>query len=187
MITLFSSLSVLGGVVGRAWHSLTRVPKRVQSRRPEPDWAGTLARLAPLNRSGIAEVALDYLHPAAHQADPRCVDCRLEPVDIWERVGGMSGILFMERNVDVILDLAMCAQAWNSDAARVVECLRLEAKLLRRHLRKMRRADFGPHSEIRVPFYLQQATSLYYLMTRRLLALYQVSHAGLLAQLEEAV
>src|SRR6266702_6469890 len=121
MIQLFSSLSVLGGVVGRVWQSLSRVPKRDQYRKEEVDWAQTLARLAPLNRSGIAEVALDYLNPSPHQVDPRCVGIRLEPVDIWERVGGMRGILFMERNVDVILDLARYAQCWNEDAGNAVE------------------------------------------------------------------
>jgi hypothetical protein len=41
--------------------------------------------------------------------------------------------------------------------------------------------------QVRIPFYLHEAASSYYLMRQRLLALYQTNHAGLYPRLVEVL
>lgn len=184
MFRLFSPQSALGGVIGKVRQSLAFVSSHTLPGNQVVICAELIGKLSPLNRAGIATVASAFLVPSPCQMDPRCED-RLGPVDIWELSGGIGGVLLMERNVEVMLKLAEAAQQWNSEAAIVYERLRIDGKTFRRHLRRMRFAEFGLASEVRVPFYLQSAVSIYYLMTKRLLALYEVSHAGLYPRLKQ--
>lgn len=180
----FSPHSALGGVLGKVRQSLAFVHTAPSGQ--VVSCAELIGRLEPLNRTGIATIALAFLVPSPCHMDPRCED-RLLPADIWELAGGIGGVLLMERNVDVILKLAEAAQQWNSEAEIVYERLRLDAKTLHRHLRRMRFAEFCPSSAVRVPFHLQSAVTLYYLMAKRLLALYEVSHSGLFPALQKVL
>jgi hypothetical protein len=42
-------------------------------------------------------------------------------------------------------------------------------------------------TQLRTPFYIHQAATSYYLMTKRVLALYETSHSGLLPKLAAAM
>jgi hypothetical protein len=135
---------------------------------------------------GIEEVASDFLTPASQKVDPRN-ELMLHPEDVWDLTGGVEGIEAMERNARVIVDLAYYVQRWNAEALPVAEQLRLDAREISQQLRLLKHSLKKGRSEPRVPVYMQRATALYYLMTRRLLALCEVSHSGLLPSLLKAL
>jgi hypothetical protein len=135
---------------------------------------------------GIKEVASDFLVPDSRHVDPRS-DLALQPEDIWDLIGGLEGIEVMERNGKVLIDLAYYVQRWNDEAVTVAEQLRLDAIQISQQLRLLRKSLKKGRSEPHVPVYMQRATASYYLMTRRLLALCEASHSGLLPSLQQAL
>lgn len=187
MFRLFSSSTVLGGVLGRVRQSLSQASGCIGADGRSVSCSDLIGQLATLNRSGIAKVALNFLKPSPRQMDPRCHGQRLEPVDIWELVGGTNGASLMERNAELLVKLAEFARPWNEGAGIVAEQMRLDVQTLHRHLRRMHWLEFYPARRDRVPLHLQCAVSLYYVMRLRLLSLYQVSHAGLYLRLKKAL
>jgi hypothetical protein len=83
--------------------------------------------------------------------------------------------------------LAYYVQRWNTEAVTVAEQLRLDARVISQQLRQLRKSLKKGRSEPLVSVHLQRATASYYLMTRRLLALCEVSHSGLLPSLQQAL
>ena len=157
-----------------------------QRKRSSVTWEELLSRLTPLGRVGIKEVASDFLVPDSRHVDPRN-DLALQPEDIWDLTGGVEGIEVMERNAQVLIDLAFYVQRWNSEAVTVAEQLRLDAREISQQLRLLKKLLKKGRSEPRVPVYLQRAAASYYLMTRRLLALCEASHSGLLPSLQQTL
>jgi hypothetical protein len=149
-------------------------------------WEELLARLTPLGRVGIEEVATDFLVPDSRRIDPRN-DLALGPEDIWDLIGGVEGIEAMERNAKVLIGLAGYLQRWNAEAVTVAEQLRLDVIEISRQLRLLKKLLKKGRSEPRVPVYMQRATAAYYLMTRRLMALCEASQSGLLPSLQQAL
>jgi hypothetical protein len=175
LVVVFSSLSVI-------------VIRSVSShrRRSSATWEELLAQLTQVGRVGIKEVASDFLVPDSRHVDPRS-DLALQPEDIWDLTGGLGGIEAMERNAQVLIDLAYYVQRWNTEAVTVAEQLRLDARVISQQLRLLRKSLKKGRSEPLVPVHMQRATASYYLMTRRLLALCEVSHSGLLPSLQQAL
>jgi hypothetical protein len=161
--------------------------KKTQRERMTVTWEQLVAQLAPVGHVGLEEVATDFLAPTSQLADPRCEDVRLAPRDIWDLVGGVDGIETMERNARVLVELAGYVQRWNQEAIVVAEQLRLDAQEIQTYLAKIRRAKKRGTLTTWFPIYAQRATAAYYLMTQRLLALYEVSHAGLFPALKAAL
>jgi hypothetical protein len=93
----------------------------------------------------------------------------------------------MEHNAKVLIELACYVQRWNEEAIVVAEQLRLDAREIQIYLAKIRKAKRQGALSRRFPIYAQRAVAAYYLMTRRTLALYEVSHAGLLPALKAAI
>lgn len=184
MIRFVSFQSALGGVIGRVRQTLTHKPSRRERRREASTCVELIGLLEPVNRFGITRIALAFLLPSPRQMDPRSED-RLIPADIWDLAGGLGGIMIMERNAKLFVRLAEAVQEWNSEAFSVCERIRLDCMVFRRHLRRMRLAEYWPSGAVRVPFHLQSAVTVYYLMTKRLLALYEISHSGLYPRLKE--
>jgi len=175
LVVVFSSLSVI------VIRSVANHRKRSSA-----TWEELLARLTRLGRVGIEEVASDFLVPDSRHVDPRN-DLHLQPEDIWDLTGGVEGIELMERNAQVLIDLAYYVQRWNAEAVTVAEQLRLDAVEISRQLRLLKKSLKKGRSEPRVPVYMQRAAASYYLMTRRLLALCEASHSGLLPSLQQAL
>ena len=140
------------------------------------EWEELVAKIEPVSRKSVAAVALEQLEPKANQIT-------LEPPDMWIAVGGMEGLLRMRRNAELLLALASFAGRWNHDEGLIVaERMRRDAVQLRRAVFYVKR-DFFLHSVFRIkakylPFNVHDAASAYYLLTQRLLALYETSHAG---------
>jgi len=119
-------------------------------------------------------VAIDYLTPHRGQID-------MEPKQIWESLGGFEGLKRMRQNAEIMLALAAYAQQWNFEEAVIVtERMRMDAASLRRAVRRvelgMLPGQLLPRFSITLPLNAQEASSSYYLMRQRLLALYETSH-----------
>jgi hypothetical protein len=122
----------------------------------------------------LSTVAIDYLTPRRGQID-------IEAKKIWDSVGGFEGLKRMRENADIMLALAAYAQRWNFEESVIVtERMRLDAASLRRAVRRvelgMLPAMLVPRFRFTLPLYAQEASSSYYLMRQRLLALYETSH-----------
>lgn len=148
-------------------------------------WDDLVSQLQPVSRLGVTTLALDYLQPKAGQL-------QFEPMEMWQLLGGNDGIESMRSNATVLLALAGWAQRWNYEEAAIVgERMRRDALQLKRAIFRiqlaMTIAMLMGHISMRMPFFVHEAATAYYLMTARLLALYETSHAGLLPRLAEAV
>lgn len=151
------------------------------SRLRSTTWEDLVSRMQPMHSRGLEIVALDNLQPKANQL-------QLEPEHLWGLIGGKEGLLRMRANADLLIALAAYVQRWNFEEGVIVtERMRHDAVQLRRAIFRLRIDMIVRRSQIRAPFYIHQAASSYYLMTRRLLALYETSHAGLLPRLAEAL
>jgi hypothetical protein len=144
-------------------------------------WEDLVSRMQPMHARGLEIVALDNLQPKANQL-------QLEPEHIWGLIGGTEGLRRMRENADTLIALAAYVQRWNFEEGVIVtERMRHDAVQLKRAIFRLRFEMMIRRSQIRAPFYIHQAASSYYLMTRRLMALYETSHAGLLPRLAEAM
>ncbi len=145
------------------------------------DWQSLVTSIEPMHMRGLEMVALDHLQPKKDQL-------RLEPDEIWGLVGGAEGLRRMERNADLMIALAAYVRNWNYDQAIIVsERIRQDSILLKRAARRVRWNMHMRRGQIRVPFYVHQAAASYYLMTRRLLALYETNQYMLFPVLAEAL
>jgi hypothetical protein len=145
------------------------------------DWQTLVTSLEPMHMRGLEMVAMDHLQPEKNQL-------KLEPSELWELVGGEEGLLRMERNADTMIALAAYVRNWNYDQAIIVaERIRHDSILLKRAVRKIRWTAHIRKSELKIPFYVHQAASSYYLMTKRLLALYETNQYLLYPVLAEAL
>jgi hypothetical protein len=144
-------------------------------------WEDLVSQLQPVPARGLEIVALDYMEPRPNQL-------KLEPDHLWAFIGGMEGLHGMRRNANLLIALAVHVQRWNFEEGVIVtERMRQDAVQLKRALFRIRIEMLLRRTQLRTPFYIQQAASSYYLMTKRLLALYETSHAGLLPVLKAAI
>lgn len=113
---------------------------------------------------------------------------RLEPDEIWALVGGVDGLKRMRRNADRMILLAAYVQRWNFDQAIIVsERIRHDSILLKRALFRIQLDLFLKRRGLQIPFHIHQAASSYYLLSKRLLALYETSQYVLYPRLASAV
>ena len=144
------------------------------------DWNDLLGKLQPISVA-VTTIGDEYLNPTPHQLGP-------EPVDIWRSMGGLEGIRRMRRNARILIALAAYAQRWNfTESVIVKERMRQDALHLQRAtLQVIVRRAFRV-GNMRGVFYLHDSVGAYHLMTKRLLALYRTSHAGLYPRLAEVL
>lgn len=166
------AIVLIGGLVYQ--HAVTR-------KLNVTNWGDLLHKLEPVQRASISSVAEDYLKPQPNQLG-------IEPMEIWTALDGLQGIKRMRRNAEVVIALASYAERWNfNESVIVAERIRRDALQLRRATLQITvRMTLGA-GRLQVPFYLHEAAASYHLMTERLLALYQTSHAGLYPQLAETL
>jgi hypothetical protein len=172
----------LSGLVWIYWRMF-----RTQVRKEEASWDELLARLLPVSKAGVQEVAAAYLDPTGQELDSRRAERYLELRDIWDFVGGIEGLKAMRRNAEVLIELASYVRRWNPEALVVAEQLRLDANEIRNALSRIERARWMGKLAASFPVQAPRAAAAYYLMTQRLCALYEISQAGLLGQLKAAI
>jgi hypothetical protein len=141
-------------------------------RLSELNWEDLLTKLKPVETDGITAVAVEYLNPEKFQVE-------MKENDIWSMIGGAEGLTRMRANSDVLIALATYAQRWNlNEGATVAEQMRRDGMALRRAVVGIGLGMTCGYGKGRVPSYVHEAASAYYLMRLRLLTLYKTSHAG---------
>ena len=155
-------------------------------RRPEADWEELFARLRWIDRNHIAEVALDLVDESGRPKTSESA-VRLEPSRMWSLIGGLEGLEVLEGNSDVLIELAAFIQRWYPEAIVIAEQMRLDARELKWHVARLRGAAGKGDLQVSFPFYAQRAVVRYYLMTRRVLNLYQAGNVSMLTQLQRAL
>jgi hypothetical protein len=144
-------------------------------------WDELLAQVQPVPADGVTAVALNHLVPTKDQL-------QLEPEAMWDLLGGLEGLLRMRENGRILIALAAYVERWNFDEGVIIaERMRRDGLQLRRAVFHIMVATFLGRRAIRIPFYLLEAASSYYLMKQRLLALYEMNHVGLYPRLAEAL
>jgi hypothetical protein len=145
------------------------------------DWNTLVARIQPVPFEALEKVALDNLQPRGRQL-------QLEANEIWELVGGLEGLKRMNQNADLMIQLAAYVRVWNFDEAVIVaERIRQDAIILKRALHQIKLQRVFRSYRLRVPFYAHQGATAYYLMTRRILALYETNQYILYPRLAAAL
>lgn len=158
----------------------------IKARRlAKDDWGAVLARLKPLNRENLASVALNLVDEEGHPRDASWPE--LEPAEIWNMLEGMSGLEIINGNCDVLIDLAFYLQTWYPEALVLTEQLRLNAREIKWHIERLRGAEKTGNIESSFAMYGQRAAATYYLMTQRLLHLYQATAFPRTAELQAAL
>ena len=163
-------------IVGRIWY-LTITAQRLCN----CDWNELFEKLEAVPKLAVAQVGDEYLNPPANQI-------ATEPIDIWLGLGGMEGIQRMRRNARILVALAAYAERWNfTESVIVRERMRRDALQLRRAIFQITVRRLLHVGQSRVPFHLHESVAAYHLMTKRLLILYQNSHAGLYPRLVQVL
>ena len=106
---------------------------------------------------------------------------------MWRLIGGLEGLEVLERNSEVLIDLAFFVQQWYPEALPIAERLRLDARQLKWHVARLKGAAQTGNLQVSFPFYAQRAVVSYYLMTRRLLSLYEAGNFSMLTDLQRAL
>lgn len=139
------------------------------------DWESILARVMPIDKGNLRLVALDLLGDANaldHQDGP----CDLQSSEIVELMGGMEGLRTLQKNCEALIDLACYCQRMYPEALIVAEALRLNAREIQWHLDRLDAAVRNGSSRAAFGEYAQRIATIYYLMTRRLIALYETAN-----------
>jgi hypothetical protein len=159
---------------------------RRSRRSSQGSWEDLLNRLASVDQHSIQEIALDIVDESGQ---PRRDEnsAVLEPSDLWTRIGGLKGLEVLESNGAVLIDLAFYVQQRYPEALAVTEELRLAAREIAWHVERLRGAAQTGKLESSFPMYAQRAVATYYLMTRRVLDLYEQQRLPMLADLQKAL
>jgi len=156
-------------------------------RSPQESWEGLMRRLISVDRARVAKIAMDFI-VASHQAGSgNNDDGELEPEDIFGLIGGLKGLEVLEKNSQVLIDLACYLQSSYPEALAIAEQLRQSAREIEFHVGRLRGAAQNGSLEVNFPFYGQPVIATYYRMTRQLLALYEEAKVPMLADLERAL
>jgi hypothetical protein len=162
---------LLGGALLHSYISANRLARC--------SWEQLLAQLHRIETDGITAVAMDHLAPGKNQLT-------LQPEDMWNLLGGLEGLQRMRENGRILIALASYVERWNYEEGVIIaERMRRDGLQLRRSVTRIMLETFLGMKQVRIPFYLHEAASSYYLMRQRLLALYQTNHAGLYPRLAE--
>ncbi len=144
-------------------------------------WEELVAKLHPIASDGIMTVALNHLAPTKDQLI-------LQPEAMWILLGGLEGLQLMRENGRILIALASYVERWNFDEGVIIaERMRRDGLQLRRSVTRIMIETFLGVRQVRIPFYLHEAASAYYLMRQRLLVLYETNHAGLYPRLAEVL
>jgi hypothetical protein len=140
---------------------------------PQMTWEELIKELTWVDRNAIEQVALDLVDESG-AAKGAGDAANLEPAQLWKLIGGLKGLAFY-------------LQQWYPEALVIAERLRLDARELKWHVARLKAAVQTGNLQTSFPFYAQRAVVTYYLMTRRLLDLYQAVDFSMLAKLQEAL
>ncbi|MGI4827715.1 MAG: hypothetical protein ACRYFU_05940 [Janthinobacterium lividum] len=173
LIALVAFLVVLLFIVGRTY--------LLARGRSHSDLQDLLAQLSPLNRDHVALIARDL--ELSDDSEPE----HEEPAAIWDLIGGLDGLHALSANCDVLIAIACSLQRSFPEALAVAEELRLNAREVKWHLGRIEGATRAGHLRTAFSEYGRQAIGTYYLMTRKLLVLYEISDVPGFRELQAAL
>lgn len=155
---LFGATSVLffliaAGLLYRA------VRKELTSR--SSDLKKLVARLDQVNKENVTLIATDLLEGRD----------QIAPEALYGMLGGLNGMIQLEENCKVLIELATYVQRSEPSAVVVAEELRLAAREMQWHVGRLRGAAAAGHLRSTFPDNAQQAVRVYYGMTRLVLEL----------------
>jgi hypothetical protein len=159
---------------------------RLARRSAQVSWQQLLANITFIDRNVIAVVALDRMDDI-DLPDAEAGSQRLDSYDLWTVIGGLKGLEILEQNSKVLIELACYLQRWHPEALPIAEQLRLDSRALQFHVDRLKGAAKTGNLEVSFPFYAQRAVATYYVMTRRLLALYEAANSTMLPELQRAI
>jgi hypothetical protein len=134
----------------------------------------------------VEQIALDAIDESGQQRQDNNAR-QLEEKEIWNLVGGLEGLELLEQNSAVLIDIAAYVQQWYPEALETAEELRRNAKEMRWHVSRLKRAEESGNLEGWFANYAQNAIATYYLMTRRVLALYESKNLPMLTELQKTI
>jgi hypothetical protein len=144
-------------------------------------WDSMLAKVEAVDLADLRAVADGYLAPDKGQT-------RMTPAEVWTRLGGLPGLRKMRRNAEIMLDLAIYAERWNTEDSQIVaEMMRYDALRFKQATKGMELTLIYPLGIAEAKCSLQEAISSYCLMRERLLGLYESTQGARLHQLEAAL
>lgn len=155
-------------------------------RSSKRDWEQLLHRLKNVDRNSIAEVALDIIDESGQRRSDEG-SALLEPSEVWRLVGGLDGLEVLEANCAVLIDLVFYLQQWYPEALTAAEQLRLNAREIEWNIGRLRSAQKTGKLESVFVMYAQPAVATYYLMTQRVLAIYEQGRFAMLPDLRDAL
>lgn len=159
---------------------------RRRRKYPYGKWEEILSRLAIVDRDSVALIALDFVDESGDRK-PTDDDTDLDPSQIWPLIGGMKGLEVLERNCAVLVDLVFYVQQWYPEALGIAELLRSNTREIQYHVSRLKATEKTGKLAASFPDYAQRVIATYYLMTRRVLALYEQANLPGLAELQKAL
>jgi hypothetical protein len=159
---------------------------RRRQKYPYGKWENLLKRLSSVDRGNVALIALDFIDESGNRRVGK-QDSDIDPSQIWPLIGGMAGLEAMERDCDVLVDLVFYVQQWYPGALPIAEQLRLSGREIAWHVSRLKAAEQTGKLEALFPDYAQRAVARYYLMTRRVLDLYDRGNVPGLFELQRAL
>jgi hypothetical protein len=135
------------------------------------DWKTILAKVIPLDGTKLRIVAQDFLGDVEGFGGNQG-PCELDCAEIVNLTGGLKGLRDIQTNCDALIELACYCQRLYPEALVVAEELRLNAREIKWHLDRVDAAERSGKSVAVFGEYAQRIATIYYLMTHRLLALY---------------
>lgn len=149
-------------------------------------WDDLLGRLSWIDHNAIETIALDAVTESGHPR-PQGDSFSLDSDTIWNLLGGMDGLATIERNCEVLVELACYVQRTYPEALVVAEQLRLNAREIEWHVGRLRGAEQTGNLKASFDTYAQRAVVSYYLMTRHLLELYGSAGFSRIGELQQAL
>jgi hypothetical protein len=178
LVAAATFLVVLIAVAGRDYYR--------RRRSPQESWESLMRRLISVDRASVARIALDYIEESDQSGgDDNGVE--VEPSDILHLIGGLKGLEVLEKNSQVLIDMACYLQRSYPEALIIAEQLRQSAREIESHVGRLRGAAQNGNLVVNFPFYGQRAIATYYLMTRQLLNLCEQGNLSMLADLQKAL
>jgi hypothetical protein len=165
--------------------ALWRAYRRTR-RSADASWDDLLKRLSWVDRDAIATIALDVVNESGEPL-PNGDGFTLEHETIWNLLGGLDGLETIERNCQVLVDLATYVQRFHPEALVIAEQLRLNAREIQWHVERLRGAAKTGNLQASFDTYAQRAVVSYYMMTRNVLELYSRADFSHLADLQQAI
>jgi hypothetical protein len=149
-------------------------------------WEQLIARFTFIDRDSIQRVALDHIDSSGWPRSDEGARS-LNSSEIWKLIGGMQGLEVLEANCAVLIDMACYLQRWYPEAMTTAEQLRKSAEEIQWHVGRLKGAVIPEKVASEFADYARPAIASYYLMTRRILALYEDANFPGLIKLQRTI